>query len=138
MTITERDEFGRIKKKTLSSEDAKKLAAKSAEVRSGGGTAVENLLREQGYNDTDNIAPEYIKIMALQAKGSPSAMAHWRRVHTAGDAGVITPNAIELHGSYQLPEPGDRCPWCGKYNFHPTSQEIDSLVEYLVAHRAIE
>jgi len=140
MSIVERDEFGRIKKggKKLTSEEAKELAKRSAEVRSGGGSAVENLLREQGYNETDNPPPEYIRIMALQAKASPSAMAHWRRVHAVGDAGTSAPSALELHGHFMQPEPGERCPWCGKWNFSPTSEDIDTLVEFLMEHRPVE
>ena len=101
-----RDEFGRFKSVELSSE----VASKMGKARWSGETSAERLLAEQGYNQTDNRAPEYIVVMAQQAVKHPAAMSHWRRVHALSDQSSET-------GGLKRPRHNEQCALCGHWNF---------------------
>lgn len=85
-------------------------ASEMNKARRFGESSSERLLSEQGYNNTDNKAPEYIKIMATQAQKFPAAMAHWRRVHS------LTDQTSEAGGLVR-PKPGEQCQLCGARNY---------------------
>ena len=99
-----RDEFGRFKSVELSSE----VASKMGMARWSGESSAERLLQEQGYNNTDNKAPEYIVVMANQAVKHTAAMSHWRRVHALSDQ-------TTEGGGVTRPRPGEQCPLCGQF-----------------------
>lgn len=75
----ERGPDGKIRKAKLSSEEASRMGKRSAEVRWFTTKTAEALLDEQGYNDKDNPAPSYVKLMAEQAVKTHQAMRDWRK-----------------------------------------------------------
>ena len=116
-----RDEFGRFKSVELSSE----VASKMGKARWSGETSAERLLAEQGYNQTDNQAPEYIVVMAQQAIKHTAAMAHWRRIHALSDQTSET-------GGLARPRHNEQCQLCGHWNFYSHDGRIFSeLAEIL-------
>jgi hypothetical protein len=111
-----------------------KTASDMQAARRYGAASSERLLQEQGYNQTDNKAPEYITVMATQALKFPAAMSHWRRVHSLSDTTSET-------GGLERPGQNERCQLCGQYNFHSNDGRLWSrlsriLKEYNAAAEA--
>ena len=79
MTITERDELGRIKKggKVLTSQEAGKIGKLGYQVKKA--SSREQLLVEAGY-DNPKDAPEHLHILAKQAITSTPAMNAFLRL----------------------------------------------------------
>jgi hypothetical protein len=95
---------GQFKRVKLDPQTASEMNAK----RKLGASSIQQLLEEQGYNNTDNKAPEYIKVMARQAVKHTAAMSHWRRVHALSD---------QSEGAgLNRPKPGEQCPLCNQFN----------------------
>ena len=120
-----RDEFGRFKSVELSSV----VASEMGKARWLGETSAERLLAEQGYNQTDNRAPEYIVVMAQQAIKHTAAMAHWRRVHALSD------KISEVEGLAR-PRHNEQCQLCGNWNFYAQDGRIFSELARML--RAID
>ena len=110
-----RDEFGRFKSVELSLE----VASKMGKARWSGETSAERLLAEQGYNQTDNQAPEYIVVMAQQAVKHTAAMAHWRRVHS------LASETSETAGLAR-PRHNEQCQLCGHWNLYAQDGRVFS------------
>lgn len=92
-------------------------------------SSASRLLEEQGYNNTDNKAPEYISVMAKQAIKHTAAMAHWRRVHSLADQTSET-------GGMARPQQGEACQLCGQVNF--AGADLSSLSDLLLDIRELD
>ena len=121
-----RDETtGRFKRVKLAPE----VASEMGKARWSGESSAERLLLEQGYNQTDNRAPEYIVVMAQQAVKHPAAMSHWRRVHALSDQSSET-------GGLKRPRHNEQCALCGHWNFYAQDGRIFSELARML--RAID
>ena len=98
---------GRFQKVKLDPQTARDMGQASRSSTS----SASKLLGEQGYNQTDNPAPEYIVVMAKQAIRHTAAMSHWRRVH------ALTSDTSET-GGLERPRHNEKCALCGHYNLY--------------------
>ena len=121
MTITKRDEMGRILPggKVLSSEEAKALGNRGGKVKAG--TSRDQLLKEAGYDNPDD-APESKRLLAKKAaEGYVPAIKGFLSKEEAKDVSVVV-------------QPGERCPTCQQYvlvDMQITDDEMDSVIEGL-------
>ncbi len=121
MTITKRDEMGRILPggKVLSSEEASALRNSGGKVKAG--TSRDKLLKEAGYDNPDE-APESKRLMAQQAaKGQVPAIKGFMGKEEAKDVSVVI-------------QPGERCPTCQQYvlaDMQITDDEMESVIDGL-------
>jgi hypothetical protein len=105
--VVERDpDTGQFKKTKLPPETAAEMGRKSGSPN----TKAQQLLAEEGYNDTDNPAPQYIVLMAEQSTKSHAALNHWRRYHqrvSGAEVGQEHAQVLDL-------QPNELCPHCGR------------------------
>ena len=118
MTITERHPDGRIKKKSLSSEEAARIGKKGYSVKKANST--DQLLIEAGHEPGE--APEHLRILAKQALSSTPAMkAFLQLTRTAEESGDL---AVAI--------PGEQCPTCRQWvlaDMQMTEVEIGEMLE---------
>jgi len=127
MTIVERNPDGTIKKKELSSEEAKTLATKKRRKRAAEKQSdVEILLEEAGYPDPEE-APRVLQFVAEQiAEAGPrsiQAVVQYRQLTSPHE-----------HTAPGRPDVGERCALCGQWNLGQLSLSADQkskLLEFI-------
>ncbi len=126
-TILERDEQGRILKKSLSSEEAKAMSAKShAKAEQTKQSEVDILLAEGGYPDPAD-APQVLRVVCETiAEGGPrsiQAVVQYRQLTSRQETSVAT-----------VVRPGNMCPVCRQFvmaGMEPTDEERGSVADYI-------
>ncbi len=124
MTITERDELGRIVKKKITSEEARKIGDIGRQVQKG--NSKDQLLVEAGHEPDE--APEHLKVLANLAQRSAPAMKDFLR---------LTRPAVEVQGEITV-QPGEACPVCKQYvivDLQMSDETIGSVIESIENNR---
>ena len=120
MTITERDERGRVTKSVLSSERAKEIGKLGGAAKAG--NSRDQLLKEAGYDNPDD-APEGKRLLAQQAaKGYVPAIKGFLAKEDMKDVSVA------------VIQPGERCPTCHQYvlvDMQIPDDEMESVIDGL-------
>ena len=120
MTITERDELGRVTKSVLSSERAKEIGKLGGAAKAG--NSRDQLVKEAGYDNPDD-APEGKKLLAQQAaKGYVPAIKGFLGKEDMKDVSVA------------VVQPGERCPVCHQYvlaDMQIPDDEMESVIDGL-------
>ena len=131
-TILERDEQGKIVKKSLSSEEAKAMSAKShAKAEQTKQSEVDILLAEGGYPDQAD-APQVLRVVCETiAEGGPrsiQAVVQYRQLTSRQESSAVT----AVH-------PGDICPVCRQYvmaGAEVTGEDRGTLQHYIQQTRS--
>ena len=121
MTITERHPDGRIKKKSITSEEAKRIGKMGYSVKKANST--DNLLIEAGHKQPDK-APEHLRILAKQALSSTPAMKAFLQLT----------RTTEESGDLAVAIPGEQCPTCRQWvlaELQMSEEEVASVVDGL-------